>query len=120
MSSGILVICLGGPCPHPPFLVQRVRSGFLNSPCERATDVEAPNRSSFYSVPDRMWAGVWVNSVCSRAINEVDEKKQNHAHALGSQPTTTFLTVTVRTRAKVLCPTVQCHNGDVLQRGEGW
>ncbi|GFS44570.1 hypothetical protein NPIL_498161 [Nephila pilipes] len=38
---------------------------------------------------------------CLGVINGVDGKMQNRAHALGSQLTMTFLTVTEGTRAKV-------------------
>ncbi|GFT11638.1 hypothetical protein NPIL_486701 [Nephila pilipes] len=75
------------------------------SESERATDEKAPNRSFFYTVPNRMGRSL-LHQRCSRVINGMDGKVQERAHALRRQPTMTFVAIAVRTRALLLFPMV--------------
>ncbi|GFT31776.1 hypothetical protein NPIL_657681 [Nephila pilipes] len=57
---------------------------------------------------------------CSRVIYGDDGKVKERAHTLYPQPTMTFVAIAILTRANVLFPMVQSHDGEELPRGQGW
>ncbi|GFT37648.1 hypothetical protein NPIL_329411 [Nephila pilipes] len=62
------------------------------------------------------WGRSLRHQRCSRVINGMDGKVQERAHALRRQPTMTFVAIAIRTRALLLFPMVERHEGEALPR----
>ncbi|GFT33161.1 hypothetical protein NPIL_640201 [Nephila pilipes] len=56
---------------------------------------------------------------CSIVINGIDGEVKERAHALSRQPTMTLVAIAIWTRANVLFPMIENHDGEALPRGQG-